>query len=297
MSILLNGEGKLRSGWRATVFLIFYLVISSLLIVGAISVVSQFAMGDSSRSFLPLVIPFSLSAATAIVLSLVFGKYLEGLRAGALGLSLNRRAGTDLLLGGVIGSCAITTGVIIGWAAGSFSLERNFAATANDIASTLGYTFLIFLVGAVSEEVLFRGYLLQTFVREEKAAVGIVFTSLLFALAHGQNPGAGRFSLINTFIAGVWFALAYMKTRNIWFPLGIHLMWNWLQGPIFGINVSGIKELNPHPLLRSTDLGPEWLTGGPYGIEGGAACTAVLIIFILLLYFMPDWRRSEEQAE
>jgi uncharacterized protein len=123
--------------------------------------------------------------------------------------------------------------------------------------------------------------------------VGIVFTSLLFALAHNQNPNAGRLALVNTFAAGVWFAAAYLRTRDLWFPLGIHLMWNWLQGPVFGINVSGIAELSPYPLLRTSDLGPEWLTGGAYGIEGGAACTFAIVIFTLILFFTPNWRHTE----
>jgi uncharacterized protein len=293
MRILFNNDGYLRSGWRAALFLTAYLLISSFLIIGAVSILSQLQMGGSSRSFLPLTLPFALSAVTAIILGLLFGKYFEGIRAEALGLTVALRSVINTLLGFAVGSFAITTAVIIGLAAGSFTVEQNVSATSSQIWSTLGYTFLIFLVGALSEEALFRGYLLQTFVRDNTIMIGIVFTSLLFALAHNQNPSAGRLSLINTFAAGVWFAAAYLKTRDLWFPLGIHLMWNWLQGPVFGINVSGIAELSPYPLLQTSDLGPEWLTGGAYGIEGGAACTFVIVIFTLILFFTPKWGPTE----
>jgi membrane protease YdiL (CAAX protease family) len=154
---------------------------------------------------------------------------------------------------------------------------------------------VIFAIGALSEETLFRGYLLQTFTRAKLIPVGIGLTSLLFAFAHNNNPGNNPLSWLNTLLAGVWFAAAYLKTRDLWFPLGIHLMWNWLQGPVFGINVSGIAEFSPDPILRATDAGPAWLTGGSYGIEGGVACTIALLISIAALQF--GWKFNAEIAK
>jgi len=111
--------------------------------------------------------------------------------------------------------------------------------------------------------------------------------SLLFAFAHNVNPSVSPLALANTFIAGIWFAAAYLKTRDLWFPFGIHFAWNWLQGPIFGINVSGIGDFSPDPLMRATDAGPAWLTGGAYGIEGGVACTFALMLSLVLIYYLP----------
>src|SRR5205085_10829516 len=117
--------------------------------------------------------------------------------------------------------------------------------------------------------------------------VGVVFTSMLFSAAHNANPSANWVSAFNTLLAGFWFAVAYLKFRNIWFPLGIHLMWNWLQGPVFGINVSGLSEFSPDPIMRATDKGPAILTGGNYGIEGGVACTIAIAISIGIVWFLP----------
>ena len=83
--------------------------------------------------------------------------------------------------------------------------------------------------------------------------------------------------------AGVWLAVAYLRTRSLWFPLGVHWAWNWALGSLFGLPVSGINDLAPHPLLHGTDLGPAWLTGGSYGIEGGLACTITLIISTMFI--------------
>ena len=116
----------------------------------------------------------------------------------------------------------------------------------------------------------------------------------MFAFAHNGNPDVNGLALLNTLLAGVWFASAYLKTRDLWFPLGVHFMWNWLQGPVFGINVSGIAEFSPNPILKATDAGPVWLTGGSYGIEGGLACTFAIILSTALIYFLPSPKPESE---
>jgi membrane protease YdiL (CAAX protease family) len=175
----------------------------------------------------------------------------------------------------------------------TFTVNTTSAGSA--IASTLLTSLLIMAAGAASEEALFRGYLLQTFARSRLAWIGVVITSLLFAFAHNDNPSANPLALANTVLAGGWFAAAYFKTSDLWFPFGIHLTWNWLQGPFFGINVSGIAEFSPDPVLKAIDSGPAWLTGGSYGVEGGIACTIALIISTGLIYLLPI--RATEHTE
>ncbi|HMS10020.1 MAG TPA: CPBP family intramembrane metalloprotease, partial [Pyrinomonadaceae bacterium] len=105
-------------------------------------------------------------------------------------------------------------------------------------------------------------------------------------------PNASAFSWGNTFLAGIWFAVAYLRTRDLWFATGLHVMWNWMQGAFFGIEVSGLRELIPAPLLMETDAGPAWLTGGTYGLEGGIACTIALLISTAVIWFVPGPKRS-----
>ena len=71
-------------------------------------------------------------------------------------------------------------------------------------------------------------------------------------------------------------------------------MWNWFQGSIFGINVSGLGELATAPIMKSADSGPTWLTGGSYGLEGGIACTIALIASTALIYLLPMLKPTEE---
>jgi hypothetical protein len=72
----------------------------------------------------------------------------------------------------------------------------------------------------------------------------------------------------------------------MWLPLGVHWSWNWMMSAVLGLPVSGITSITPTPLLRATDLGPAWLTGGAYGIEGGAACTIAILLSTLIIWRM-----------
>jgi hypothetical protein len=112
-----------------------------------------------------------------------------------------------------------------------------------------------------------------------------MLTSIFFAWVHLSNPNVvPGFTLLNTTLAGIWLGIAYLRTRSLWLPLGIHWSWNWMMGAVLGLPVSGIENLTPAPLLRATDAGPAWLTGGTYGIEGGAACTIALLLSTVFIW-------------
>ena len=297
LTLFINERGRLRSGWRAVIFLFTFLFLSFILILGAMGGTSLLVNGGSATGYLPLILPFAISAAIALLLGWLFGKIFEGLPYRALGLALTGSSLKNLLVGCGVGSVALVSAIIVAVMSGAMSITVNRSSSTSAITSTLLTTLLIFAVGALSEETLFRGYLLQTFSRAKLIWLGGAFTSLLFAFAHNNNPDVSNLSWLNTLIAGIWLAVAYYKTRDLWFPLGIHLMWNWLQGPIFGINVSGIAEFSPDPLLRATDSGPAWLTGGSYGIEGGLACTFALVVSIGIIHYLPGLKPTEEMLE
>ena len=286
-AIFYGKDSKLRSGWRALLFLFAYLFISGIGIYTFIAARGELETERQAPGLVPLIVPFSIATVTAIVLGWLAGRVFENVGFEALGISLRQRWLRDLGLGAAIGTITIVLAVLSAIVTGSMSLTINRGSAVASIAWNLATTFLVFFVGAASEETLFRGYPLQTFVRSNIAWVGVAFTALLFALAHNQNPNVSGIAWFNTFLAGIWFAVAYLKTRDLWFPFGIHLAWNWLQGPIFGINVSGIGDFSPDPLMRATDNGPAWLTGGAYGIEGGIACTFALMLSSAVIWYLP----------
>lgn len=295
--IFFNEQGRLRSGWRFTVFLVTHLIFTTTLTVGFVSLLNILPVGAGQNSLITLVGTFSIFSACAVFFGWFYGKFLEDLPFRALGIWLTKNWFKNLILGLLVGAFSIGLAALIPLILGAVSFQSNRTAGSSAILLTLSVTLLIFIVGAVSEETLFRGYLLQTLSRAKLFGVGILLTSVLFASVHTSNPGANWFSWLNTFLAGIWFSIAYWKTRDLWFPIGIHLAWNWVQGAILGINVSGLGDLATAPLLSSEDFGPVWLTGGGYGLEGGIACTITLILSSIAIWFLPFPRPSEEMLE
>ena len=139
---------------------------------------------------------------------------------------------------------------------------------------------LVYLPAVFHEELLFRGYPYQK-VRSFNRSGAIIFTASVFASAHGRNAGASPLAIINLVLAGVMLALAYEVYQRLWLPIGIHLAWNLLSGPVLGYNVSGYVARRTVFQIRGG--GAEWMTGGRFGIEGSAWLVIVEIGGIVLL--------------
>jgi uncharacterized protein len=280
--IFINSAGRLRSGWRLLIFVLILVILS--LFFGAVTkkvfeLAVQFVPRSGVAHYLENFIFRLIFLTVALLAGFICTRFLEGLPWRALGLWFHERWARDFLLGSVIGVGSLALAAAIATAGGGLSFTFSGRAALVQVVETLVFSALLFIVAALAEEALFRGYPLQTLTRANLAWLAVFLTSVPFAAIHLRNPNvAAGFTFINTALAGVWLAVAYLRTRSLWFPLGVHWAWNWALGSLFGLPVSGITDLAPHPLLRGTDLGPAWLTGGSYGIEGGLACTIALII-------------------
>lgn len=124
---------------------------------------------------------------------------------------------------------------------------------------------MVFLPAALHEELAFRGYIFQK-IRQWNRPAAIAVTSIAFALLHLGNRGITSLAVVNLVLAGVLLALAYERSFRLWFPIGIHLAWNVLSGPVLGYEVSGYNAAST--LLHTSVTGPAWLTGAAFGIEG-----------------------------
>jgi len=292
--IFFNQHGRLRSGWRFLIFQLFIIFLGAVIGAAARLILQRLPVGYNDSSLLFFINQNVILLLLAILGGWLCGKFLEDLPFRALGCAFTANWFKHLLAGLVIGAISISIAVLIAVIFGGMRLEFNQNAGRSAILLTLSVSLVVFVGGAAAEEAYFRGYILQTFARARLAWLAIAFTSLFFAWAHFNNPSANRISIINTALAGVWFGAAYLKTRDLWFPFGIHLIWNWLQGAIFGIPVSGITELTTAPLFQQTEKGSDFLNGGSYGVEGGFSATIALIISMVLIYFLPLLRPSEE---
>ncbi|HWS98898.1 MAG TPA: type II CAAX endopeptidase family protein [Pyrinomonadaceae bacterium] len=286
--IFINRAGRLRSGWRLAVFaLILFFAIQLAYMMAVTVVTTVFGPAapdvlDSSWGFLLQGLVFLVPAT---LVGWACGKLLEDLPPRALGWGFHKGWLRDLLFGSLVGALSLLLATAMAAAAGTLKFTLNSPVMFETVGRTLLTSLPIFILAAAGEEAIFRGYPLQTMGRSRLAWVAIVITSVVFSYGHLGNPNAvPGFTFANTAIAGAWLAVAYLKTRSLWFPLGIHWAWNWMMGSVLGLPVSGIERLTPEPLLRATDQGPAWLTGGAYGIEGGAACTVALLLSTLFIW-------------
>jgi membrane protease YdiL (CAAX protease family) len=292
--IFFNRVGRLRSGWRFAIYMaslfftIWFLFIAVRIFLVKLVGVSEESLVQGNWGWLVQAL-ILLSAATA--LGLAYGKLFEDLPARALGWGLHRGWLRDWLKGSVVGAASLMFATLVAAIFGGFTFSLNRASTFSGVARTLLLSAIIFILAAAAEEAIFRGYPLQTMARAKLAWLAIVLTSVIFSMGHLGNPNVvPGFTFANTALAGVWLALCYLRTRSLWFPLGVHWAWNWMMGAVIGLPVSGIDHLTPNPALRAVAVGPAWLTGGTYGIEGGAACTLALLVsmaFVWRTKFLP----------
>ncbi len=186
-----------------------------------------------------------------------------------------------LIFGGAVGILAVS---------GSVAFEQGDPAQQGMAA--LGGVALV-LIGWVvqggAEEVLIRGWALPVIGARYKPWIGLLVSSLIFAGLHGLNPGVSLFALINLALFGVFAGLYAMREGSLWGISALHSVWNWVQGNFFGFEVSGTNA-GGGTLFNLMETGADWLTGGAFGPEGGAAVTIVLLIAIAVTLF---WKGKE----
>lgn len=138
----------------------------------------------------------------------------------------------------------------------------------------------VYIPAVLHEELLFRGYPFQK-VATANRTFAVVALAVVFAGLHGQNSAVTLLALANIFLGGILLGLAYLRYQRLWFPIGLHLAWNLMTGPILGHEVSGYQ--GAETVLTESGQGPWWLSGGEFGIEGSVLMTAVEILAIVLL--------------
>jgi membrane protease YdiL (CAAX protease family) len=142
--------------------------------------------------------------------------------------------------------------------------------------------FAMFVFVGWTEELLSRGYHLQTITSGTNLFWGVTISSAVFGLLHLGNPNATWVSALGIFFAGLFFAFGYLRSRQLWLPMGMHLGWNFFEGVVFGFPVSG---LDIYPLTRIDVHGPELWTGGAFGPEAGLIVLPALLLGVLFVYF------------
>lgn len=240
---------------------------------------SSLGLGGSTASILDQII--DLVAVTTSVY--IARHWLDKKSFESLGLKLNRQTGIDILAG--IGITFIQMGFIfavmfgLGWLTFTgFAWEFDPIST---VISNVLIFFVIFILVGWKEELLSRGYHLQTIASGLNLFCGVIISSAVFGLLHLGNPSATWVSTAGIFFAGIYLAYGYVRTKQLWLSIGLHIGWNFFEGVVFGFPVSG---LDIYPLTRIEVTGPVIWTGGAFGPEAGLIVLPALILGTLLIY-------------
>src|SRR5712692_731159 len=273
-SIFLDSAGHVRPLFRALLFVaLAYVFLSPVqTTVGALT------RGLPQRWFLPLV--YVALNAVLLCLTWLFLRALDQRGFRALGLWVGPGWGRELAAGAGIG--AALAALVVGGIVVLHGIRYSGLAAANaSIAlGILRVGGLLFLAAAY-EEILFRGYAFQRLVDALGSWGAVLVVSALFGVSHLRNPAVTPLSTANTVLGGMLFSVAYLKTRALWLPIGLHWAWNFLLGPVLSLCVSGFQF--GRPLFQTAIVGPVWLSGGAYGPEGSAVMTVVGVAAVVWL--------------
>lgn len=291
-------EGRARMGWRVLIFIVLFWIFSAIIFA------VRPLLGDVSRS------EFLSQYSWLIVGILAFGatlatflarRFLDKRSFKSLGLHWNRKSWQDLLFGfalsagmaGLFFAIALGTGSVelqgLNPLAGGTETGQAFDYSRFISTFSLGVLFLFLLEHILVgywEELVFRGYLFQNFVEGMGLTIAVIVSCIIYGLIHAANPNAGILSSSIIVLFGFLRIYGYLSTKTLWLSMGMHIGWNFFQGPIFGFGASGHQHAY---WIRQEAVGPDWLSGGEFGPE---ASILIIPIIGLALLTMRWWTRN-----
>jgi len=255
---------EFRAGWKILLFL--------LLMVGlGFAVYSVLPVPFAGTPVASSLIPFGM----VFLVTWVMTRFVNHKPLSAVGLWLHPRAARECGVGLLLGFLMMTGIFVIEIGLGVLQVSWR-GLTVAEVTGAVGISFFFFASSAMFEELLFRGYVFQTLMQWVTFLPALLIMSVLFGLAHSRNPHATLLNTANVLLAGVWLSFGYLKTRSLWLPFGLHLSWNFAQTTLYAFPTSGFAFADRR-LFLSEQSGPEWLTGGEFGPEGGILATVALI--------------------
>jgi len=264
-----NASGKLRNGWW---FLIFFLVMAAIL-VSTMLAASKFGF-EVTMGIQALI----------ILLATWFCQLLRKKPITEVTGKFDRVWLKEFAMGNIAGGVLMIVPALILTGLGLVSLQWNSVGQ-----STLLSGLVLCISVALAEELLFRGFMFQRLLDGLGLWPAQVILAAWFLLTHLNNPGmSGSVKFLaglNIFLASLMFGLAFLRTKSLAMPVGMHFMANWMQGSVMGFGVSGSSSSGF--MTPQFSGGPQWLTGGAFGLE---ASIPGLICVIAMIYFLYRWK-------
>lgn len=260
-------NAPVRQGWASR---ILHFPLTKILLATLVAVASAGLMLTLSKAIADkdarLIWPEIASAIAVLVSYWAYVRYVEKRPVAELS---RRRAMPEVAAGLLIGAMMVAAEIGILYALGYYEMT---GINAWSMKLTQPLAVMIFI--GVIEEVIGRGVIFRITEESLGSWPAIAISALIFGLAHLPGEGAGVLAIGNTVVAGAFFAAAYMLTRRLWLCIGIHVAWNYTLGSIFSIAVSGNASTG---LLIGKLTGPEWITGGGYGLEASVLTLVTLV--------------------
>lgn len=206
-------------------------------------------------------------------------------------IGFNSKAGARFLRGFLIGLAFLATVVGTIWAVGGYRIEGGGAFQSGAVAAALlpiGLMLFGFIVQGSTEEIMFRGWLMQLIASRHGLWVAIIGNSILFGLLHAGNITPSKelyLGVVNVMLFGLFISLYAAREGSLWGVCGWHAAWNWLLGLGFGLEVSG-EVVRTTPLITDLTTNPAtpwWITGAAFGPEASVITTGVLIVGCVVL--------------
>lgn len=279
-------ENRLRAGWRLA--LQFGIQVLFGLLFGI-----SLPLLPAIQNLLPNgLILFLFIELLSITISVYLARrFLDRRSFISLGLKVDLRAARDLVAGLMITALMMGLIYLLEWSFGWLHFQGfawDFESPARVLTNTLWISLAFIMVGW-HEELLGRGYHLQTIASGLNLTWGIILSSIIFGALHSANPNASWISMIGITLAGFYLAYAYVRTGQLWLPIGVHIGWNFFEGVVFGFPVSGVDFYN---LTHVHIDGPEIITGGAFGPEAGLVLIPALLLGVACVWwYSKSWER------
>ena len=275
---------SLRPLWY---ILAFYLI--SFVTLGVLQVVAEAAIGPLALDTRDALFQW-ISLASVVLATWIMLRRVEKLPWSTVGLDRAAASPPLVLKGAAFGGLTIGVASLVLLAIGMLRID---ATVPGSWWGEAGRSTIVLLPAAFFEELFIRGYVFAVLRRTAGWKLALVATSVVFGMLHAWNPGADAESILAVIVAGFFLGAIFLATRSMYAVGAAHFAWNWVMSGALHIAVSGIPPRDPD--YRVVETGPDWLTGGQWGPEGGLAAVAVMFIGIFYLYGR-HLRRMESKA-
>lgn len=225
-----------------------------------------------------MVLPMLMLTFITTLFTIIYCRAIEKRSLYSMGF-VKEKAFKDYIVGAGLGVLMLGLALLISFLCGTVTFE---GYTLGGGIGLLLLFLLGFIIQGMSEEVLVRGYYMVSVAARHSLLLAVISNSIIFALLHILNNGIDILPLINLTLFGLFASIYTLKMNSIWGICALHTTWNFAQGNLFGIKVSGIDtqvSVFSFALKENGSI----INGGSFGLEGGLAVTTVLVLGIIVL--------------